>query len=254
MSFSDTHGLVLAASHRFCGFHIFVDARGEAVLRDEWRESGTMMMTKKVRVEYRPFGVIGAIVPWNYPFHNVFNPMSAALFSGNAIVIKVSEYASWSAGYYGRVIDACLEAAGAPPGLVQFVRGYAEAGNAVVTGGVDKLIFVGSPGVGAKVMEAAAPSLTPVVLELGGKDPFVVCDDADLDAVEQIACRGVYQNMGQNCAGPERFFVHEAVHDDFVSRVSTIVRAMRTGASPTSARRETSASGSDLSARATSSA
>eukprot|EP00937_MAST-01D_sp_MAST-1D-sp2_P004250 g4250.t1 len=204
---------------------------GEAALRDERRAPGSMMMTKRVRVEYRPFGVIGAIVPWNYPFHNVFNPLSAALFAGNGIVIKVSEYASWSAQYYGRVIDACLRAAGAPAGLVQFVFGHAEAGSALVTSGADKLIFVGSPGVGAKVMAAAAPALTPVVLELGGKDPFVVCDDADLGAVLQIAVRGVFQNMGQNCAGPERFFVHAAVHDDFAARAAALVSTLRTGAS-----------------------
>jgi acyl-CoA reductase-like NAD-dependent aldehyde dehydrogenase len=212
-------------------------AEGEAALAPERRKTGTMMMTKRVRVEYAPLGVIGAIVPWNYPFHNVFNPMIAALFSGNAIVIKVSEYASWSSGYYARIIDACLAAVGAPAGLVQFVTGFAEAGSAVVTGGVDKVIFVGSPEVGALVMAAAAPSLTPVVLELGGKDPFVVCEDmgvgAALDDVVQIACRGVFQNMGQNCAGPERFIVlSAAVHDAFVAKAAAIVNAMAWGRAP----------------------
>ena len=93
---------------------------------------------------------------------------------------QVSEHASWSSLYYGRIIAAALRAAGAPAGLVQIVRGHAEAGNALVTGGVDKLIFVGSTGVGRAVMAAAAQKLTPVVLELGGKDAFIVCDDADL--------------------------------------------------------------------------
>jgi acyl-CoA reductase-like NAD-dependent aldehyde dehydrogenase len=78
---------------------------------------------------------VGAIVPWNWPFHNVFNPLTAAVFAGNAIVIKVSEHASWSSGFYGRVISAALAAAGAPADLVQIVTGYGEAGNAVVTGG-----------------------------------------------------------------------------------------------------------------------
>ena len=121
---------------------------GEECLAPESRATGRMMMMKKVRVEYVPLGVIGAIVPWNYPFHNVFNPISAALFSGNSIVIKVSEFASWSIGYYKRVIDACLDAVGAPRDLVQFVVGYGETGDALVRSGVDKLIFVGSPGVG----------------------------------------------------------------------------------------------------------
>lgn len=161
----------------------------------------------------------------------MFNPVSAALFSGNAIVIKVSEYASWSIGYYKRIIDACLEAVGAPKDLVQFVVGYGETGHALVTSGVDKIIFVGSPGVGAMVAKAASDSLTPVVLELGGKDPFVVCDDANVSELVQIACRGVWQNMGQNCAGPERFFVYEKVFDEFCDGVVSVVSKMKTGPS-----------------------
>ena len=165
---------------------------GEQYLQPEYRDTGRMMAMKKVHVEYVPLGVIGAIVPWNYPFHNVFNPVSAALFSGNAIVIKVSEYASWSIGYYKRVIDACLDAVGAPRDLVQFVVGYGATGSSLVTSGVDKVIFVGSPQVGAIVARTAAANLTPVVLELGGKDPFIVCDDANVAGIVQTACRGVW--------------------------------------------------------------
>jgi acyl-CoA reductase-like NAD-dependent aldehyde dehydrogenase len=204
---------------------------GEQYLQKEYRDTGRMMMMKRVYVEYVPLGVIGAIVPWNYPFHNVFNPVSAALFSGNAIVIKVSEYASWSIRYYKAIIDACLEAVGAPKDLVQFVVGYGATGAALVTSGVDKVIFVGSPGVGAIVAKAAADNLTPVVLELGGKDPFIVCDDADVKGIVQTACRGVWQNMGQNCAGPERFFVYEKVYDEFCDGVTAIVKQMKIGPS-----------------------
>jgi acyl-CoA reductase-like NAD-dependent aldehyde dehydrogenase len=205
-------------------------ANGAKVLADEPREAGTLMMMKSVRVEYRPLGVIGAIVPWNYPFHNVLNPVIAALFAGNGIVIKVSEYASWSIRYYGRMINECLKAAGAPTDLVQFVTGYGATGNALVTcKNVDKIIFVGSPGVGVMVQKAAAANLTPVVLELGGKDPFVVCEDADLSKVVQIACRGVFQNMGQNCAGPERFFVYEGAYDKFCTGVTAVVKQCKQG-------------------------
>ena len=204
---------------------------GEQYLVPENRDTGRMMMMKRVYVEYIPLGVIGAIVPWNYPFHNVFNPVSAALFSGNAIVIKVSEYASWSIRYYKAIIDACLDAVGAPRDLVQFVVGYGATGSALVTSGVDKVIFVGSPAVGAIVAKTAANNLTPVVLELGGKDPFVVCDDADVKSIVQTACRGVWQNMGQNCAGPERFFVYEKVFDEFCDGVTRIVKEMKIGPS-----------------------
>ena len=202
---------------------------GERWLRPEKRSSGLMMFYKNARVEYHPVGVMGAIVPWNYPFHNVFNPLLANVFAGNALVVKVSEHASWSSLYYGRAIEACLEAAGAPKDLVQIVHGYAEAGNAVVTGGSDKVVFVGSTGVGRAVMRAAADTLTPVVLELGGKDPFVVLDDADLSQCVPMALRGAFQSCGQNCAGAERFYVQAKVHDAFVEKVMLAANQLRQG-------------------------
>merc|ERR1712216_596651 len=202
---------------------------GEQWLKPEHRSSGAMMFYKKARVEYHPVGVMGAIVPWNYPFHNVFNPLVANLFAGNALVVKVSEYASWSSQYYGRVIDAALDAVGAPRDLVQIITGYGEAGSALVTGGVQKVVFVGSTGIGRKVMEAAAKTLTPVVLELGGKDPFIVCADADLNQCVPMALRGAFQSCGQNCAGAERFYVHEKIHDKFLAKVLESARKLRQG-------------------------
>lgn len=209
---------------------------GESVLANEGRATGSLVwFTKKVWVEYRPLGVIGAIVPWNYPFHNVFNPVSAALMAGNGIVVKVSPYASWSAaGYFGAALKECLKSVGAPEDLVQIVHGYGPAGVALVGGGIDKCIFVGSPGVGKIVMATAAKTLTPVVLELGGKDPFVVCDDVgegDLDRIAQIALRGVFQSMGQNCAGPERFFVGQKVYAGFCQRIKGVADQLQVGAS-----------------------
>jgi len=205
-------------------------SQGERWLLPESRSPGRMMFYKKARVEYHPLGVIGAIVPFNYPFHNIFNPLTAAVFAGNAIVIKVSEHASWSALHYKKAIDAALDAAGAPRDLVQIITGYADAGHALVTSGVDKLIFVGSTSVGRKVMAAAAEKLTPVVLELGGKDAFVVCDDADLNAAVPTAMRGAFQACGQNCTGAERFVLHESIADEFVSRCAKAAESMRIGA------------------------
>ena len=131
----------------------------------------------------------------------MFNPLLANVFAGNALVVKVSEYASWSSLYYERAIKACLQAVGAPADLVQIVHGYAEAGNAIVTGGTDKVVFVGSTSVGRAVMRAAADTLTPVVLELGGKDPFIVLNSANLTQCVPMALRGAFQSCGQNCAG-----------------------------------------------------
>ncbi|KDD75634.1 aldehyde dehydrogenase, partial [Helicosporidium sp. ATCC 50920] len=166
---------------------------GEYWLRPESRSASTMMFYKRARVEYHPVGVVGAIVPWNYPFHNMFNPLTAALFAGNALVLKVSEHAAWSGSKYAGLVRAALAAAGAPADLFQLVTGYGEAGAALVSGGVDKLVFVGSTGVGREVLRGAAETLTPVVLELGGKDAFVVCDDADVEQVMHTALRGCFQ-------------------------------------------------------------
>ncbi|KAL6785880.1 ALDH22 [Auxenochlorella protothecoides x Auxenochlorella symbiontica] len=204
-------------------------AEGERYLRPERRSSGYMMFYKKARVEYHPVGVVGTIVPWNYPFHNILNPLTAAVFAGNGIVIKVSEHATWSALVYQRVIDAALAAAGAPPDLVRIVTGFGEAGGALVTGGVDKLIFVGSTAIGHKVLEAAATTLTPVVLELGGKDAFIVLEDADLATVTATALRGAFQSCGQNCAGAERFIVAERLFEEFVQRCVAVAGKLRQG-------------------------
>eukprot|EP00928_Gymnodinium_smaydae_P087833 TRINITY_DN72026_c0_g1_i1.p1 TRINITY_DN72026_c0_g1~~TRINITY_DN72026_c0_g1_i1.p1 ORF type:complete len:635 (+),score=162.34 TRINITY_DN72026_c0_g1_i1:63-1907(+) len=206
----------------------WTETSGEDFLLPEYRDSGLMNLHKTSRVEWVPVGVVGAIVPWNYPFHNVFNPLIAAVFSGNAIVIKVSEYSAWSTKYFRKVLKATLEAAGAPADLVQLTTGYAEVGSALVAQ-VDKVIFVGSVGVGRKVMETASKTLTPVILELGGKDPFIVCDDCDAKELAQLVVRGAFQNMGQNCAGPERFIVYDKIYDDFCEHITALVKNLRQG-------------------------
>ncbi|GJP45642.1 hypothetical protein CLOM_g5005 [Closterium sp. NIES-68] len=204
-------------------------SEGERWLKPEYRSVGRTMLHKTARVEFEPAGVIGAIVPWNYPFHNVLNPVLSAVFSGNAAVIKVSEHASWGAHYYLDIIRTALKAVGAPPELVHVVTGFGSTGSALVQSGVDRLIFVGSTAVGRKVLEASAVNLTPTVLELGGKDAFIVCDDADLTQVVPIALRAVFQCSGQNCIGAERFFVHAGIYEQFVGEVVSVARQMRLG-------------------------
>ncbi|VVA96731.1 unnamed protein product [Arabis nemorensis] len=203
-------------------------SEGERWLKPESRSSGRAMLHKVSRVEFHPLGVIGAIVPWNYPFHNIFNPMLAAVFSGNGIVIKVSEHASWSGCFYFRIIQAALAAVGAPENLVDVITGFAETGEALVSS-VDKMIFVGSTAVGKMIMRNAAETLTPVTLELGGKDAFIICEDADISHVAQVAVRGTLQSSGQNCAGAERFYVHKDIYTAFVSQVTKIVKSVSAG-------------------------
>ncbi|CAI5461704.1 unnamed protein product [Closterium sp. Yama58-4] len=166
---------------------------GERWLKPEYRSVGRTMMHKVARVEFEPAGVIGAIVPWNYPFHNVLNPVLSAVFAGNAAVIKVSEYASWGAHYYLDIIRTALKAVGGPPELVHVITGV-------------------------------PPSL---LRELGGKDAFIVCDDADLKQVVPIALRAVFQCSGQNCIGAERFFVQAGIYDQFVGEVVSVAQQMR---------------------------
>lgn len=203
-------------------------SEGEKWLKPEYRSSGRSMIHKRAKVEFHPLGVVGAIVSWNYPFHNIFNPMLAAVFSGNGIVIKVSENASWSGCFYFRIIQAALAAIGAPENLVDVITGFAETGEALVSS-VDKIIFVGSPGVGRMIMKNASETLTPVTLELGGKDAFIVCDDVDVPHVAQIAVRAALQSSGQNCAGAERFYVHRDIYASFVSQVAKIVKSVSAG-------------------------
>ncbi|KAL6990069.1 hypothetical protein U1Q18_015818 [Sarracenia purpurea var. burkii] len=220
-------------------------SEGERWLRPEYRSCGRSMLHKTSKVEFYPLGVIGAIVSWNYPFHNIFNPMLAAVFSGNSILIKglervhlgktaaalgntVSEHASWSGCFYIRIIQAALAAVGAPENLVDVITGFAETGQALVSS-VDKVIFVGSPGVGRMIMRNAAETLTPVTLELGGKDAFIVCEDVDIPHVAQIAVRAALQSSGQNCAGAERFYVHQDIYSSFVAEVVKVVKSVTAG-------------------------
>ncbi|KAK3418064.1 hypothetical protein EUGRSUZ_H04040 [Eucalyptus grandis] len=203
-------------------------SEGEQWLKPEYRSSGRSMIHKRSKVEFYPLGVLGAIVSWNYPFHNIFNPMLAAVFSGNSIVIKVSEHASWSGCFYFRIIQAALTAVGAPENLVDVITGFAETGEALVST-VDKIIFVGSPGVGKMIMSKASETLIPVTLELGGKDAFIVCEDVDVSHVAQVAVRAALQSSGQNCAGAERFYVHKDIYSSFVTQVSKIVKSVTAG-------------------------
>ena len=163
-------------------------------------------------------------------FHNMLNHIISGLFAGNAVVGKVSEHTSWSADYFGRIVQAALEAHGHDPNLVQTVTGFGEAGAALVADkSVAKIIFTGSPQVGRLVMAGAAPHLKPVILELGGKDPMVFCDDVKLDSVIPWAMRGCFQNCGQNCCGVERLFVYESIHDEFIKAIKPKVEALRQG-------------------------
>lgn len=150
--------------------------------------------------------------------------------AGNAVVGKVSEHASWSARYFGDIIQTALKVNGHDPNLVATVTGMAEAGQALVQDPlVDKIIFTGSTPIGRRVLQASSQNLTPVILELGGKDAMVFRQDCKLSEILPWVMRGCFQNAGQNCVGVERVLVYESLHDEFVKQIVPKVQGIRQG-------------------------
>ncbi|MCU1589810.1 MAG: aldehyde dehydrogenase [Frankiales bacterium] len=186
------------------------------VLGERKVPSGLMMANQAATLAYEPLGVIGVIGPWNYP---VFTPMGSiayALAAGNAVVFKPSEYTP-AVGKW--LVDTFAEVVPEQP-VLQLVTGFGETGAALCRAGVDKIAFTGSARTGKKVMAACAESLTPVLMECGGKDAMIVADDADVDAAATAALWGGMSNAGQTCIGIERVYVTEKVYDGFVSALT----------------------------------
>ena len=203
-------------------------AKGEKHLRPE-RVSSGLLVHKRARLEFHPLGVVAAIIPWNYPFQNIVNPMVPALMSGNAIVLKPSEWVAWSSAQFIDAFRRILEEAGHAPDLVQAVQGYGATGAALARSAVDMILFIGSVKNGRRVVEASAERVVPVVMELGGKDAFIVCDDADLEQATHAALSGCYINCGQNCVASERLLVQDAIYDTFEAKVAEHCRTFRQG-------------------------
>lgn len=186
----------------------------------------TGWLVGKSAYSYRePYGVVGAVTPWNYPFLLPMDSVTAALVTGNSIVIKPSEHTPFSSL---EIPDLCA-AAGLPADLVQVVAGDGAVGEALVRAGVDKVVFTGSSATGRRVMAAASETLTPVALELGGKDPAIVLEDADLERAAHGVVYGSFFNAGQTCISTERVYVVEAVFDDFVERVKRLTERLAVG-------------------------
>ncbi|MDQ4094742.1 MAG: aldehyde dehydrogenase family protein [Actinomycetota bacterium] len=177
------------------------------------RLAGPVYFGATSRVERRPFGVVGAISPWNYPFSLALAGALPALYAGNTVVLKPSEITPG----VGEIIREVFEFL--PSGVAQVVQGGGEVGAALVDAPCDKICFIGSPATGRKIAEAAAKHLTPVVMELGGMDPAIVLEDADLDIASSGVLWGSFVNAGQTCAASERAYVVESVADEFTERL-----------------------------------
>ncbi|WP_375000959.1 aldehyde dehydrogenase [Aeromicrobium sp. CTD01-1L150] len=174
----------------------------------------------------RPIGVVAAILPWNSPLYLLANKLAPALAAGCTFVAKPSEYTSVSTL---RFAELALEA-GLPPGVLNVVTGDGEAGAALAEHpGVDKVTFTGSTATGQKIMKAAAENIAPVTLELGGKSPNIVFDDADLGAAVNGIVAGIFAATGQTCIAGSRVLVHEDVADRVIAEVSQRASAIRMG-------------------------
>jgi len=205
--------------------HYFAHA-AEDLLRPQKIDIGQYgLMGRSSSIVFRPLGVIGIISPWNFPLATPADEVVMALMAGNAVVLKPSELTPLIALKLGDIFTQ----AGLPPGLLNIATGDGSTGRALVDARVDKIMFTGSVATGKRVAEAAAKYLTPVVLELGGKDPMIVLEDADLANAARAAVWGAFANSGQACASVERCYVQESIAPKFIEQVVAETRALKQG-------------------------
>jgi acyl-CoA reductase-like NAD-dependent aldehyde dehydrogenase len=189
------------------------------------KSSQLLVKGKKLMVRYRPLGLVGVIGPWNYPLTNSFGDCIPALAAGNSVILKPSEVTPLTSLLMAEGLGEC----GLPDEVFQVASGRGGTGAALIEQ-VDMVMFTGSTKTGRMVAQAAAKRLIPCSLELGGKDPMIVLSDADLERAANLAVYYSMQNAGQTCISIERAYVEAPVYDEFVSRVTEKVRALRVGA------------------------
>ena len=188
---------------------------GPEILADEKLSMPLFLKSKSAKLTFEPIGVVGVIAPWNYPWSIPFGEVAIALMAGNGVVLKPASLTP----LIGERIRQTFEKAGLPEGLVRTVHGGGRIGDALVKSTAGKIFFTGSVEVGRKVGVECAKRMKGSVLELGGKDPQIVCPDADLANAISGAVWGGFANAGQTCSGIERVYVHRDVADAFVQGV-----------------------------------
>ena len=198
---------------------------GKFIGEESVRPHSPLLASKKLSIQYRPFPVVGIISPWNFPLTLALGDAIPALQAGAAVVIKPSEFTPLG---LIEVIEAWKNEIGGPD-VLDCVQGTGETGEALVDE-VDFIQFTGSDRTGRKVMKRAADTLTPVSLELGGKDPMIVLAYADLDRAANAATYGGMMNSGQICISVERIYVEEPAYDEFVQKLAKEVNGLRQGA------------------------
>src|SRR5581483_3852816 len=197
------------------------------ILADEPIRMGqALFLSKKAKFVYEPIGVVGVIAPWNYPWAIPFDEVAMALAAGNGVILKPASLTP----LLGERIREVFERAGLPEGLVRVVHGGGAVGQALCEApGVGKVFFTGSVEVGRRVGETCARHLKGSVLELGGKDPQIVCADADLANAVSGCVWGGFANAGQTCSGIERTYVVREVADEFLAGVVREAERLRVG-------------------------
>lgn len=183
---------------------------------------------KRFYAEPQPYGVVAVIAPWNYPFDLTVSPICSALLAGNAVLVKPSEVTAAT----GALIEKLFQSVPELSPFVRFVHGDGRVGEMVVKAKPDLIFLTGSVQTGRKVARAAAENLTPYLFELGGKDPMLVLDDADIEAAARWGIWSACYNTGQTCVSIERVYVVEPVYDEFVREAVEQARKLRVGYSP----------------------
>ncbi|MFM7596905.1 MAG: aldehyde dehydrogenase family protein [Actinomycetota bacterium] len=197
----------------------------ERVLGPRRVRSGILTLNQEATLSYEPMGVVGVIGPWNYPVFTPIGSIAYALAAGNAVVFKPSE---WSTAVGAWLVESFAEAVSGLP-VLQLVTGDGTTGAALCESGVDIVSFTGSTAVGKRVMATCAASLTPVVLECGGKDALLVDADADIEAAADAIAFGAFSNAGQTCVGVERVYAHADVYDALLESLARRALALHPG-------------------------
>jgi acyl-CoA reductase-like NAD-dependent aldehyde dehydrogenase len=212
--------LVVLDSARFCIENAHSFLRPESV-----PHGNPAMKAKSGHILREPYGVIGIISPWNYPFAIPATESIAALMTGNAVILKPSELTSLVA----LQLADLLHAAGVPQNIFQVIVGDSATGAVLVNSAIDKLIFTGSVASGRQIAQIAGKRLLPILLELGGKDPMLVLEDAELEIASSGAVWGAFTNAGQACLSVERCYVHRQVYEPFLDLCARKAKQLKVG-------------------------
>ncbi len=181
------------------------------------------LINKRSKLVRVPYGVVGIISPWNYPFAIPFSEIIMGLLAGNSIVLKTASETQM----VGLELKKAIESAGLPAGVFNYINLPGKiAGEAFLVSGINKLFFTGSVQVGKYLLEKSAATLTPLCLELGGNDAMIVCDDADIERAASGALWAGFQNCGQSCGGVERIYVDEKIYNQFLTALKNKVEKL----------------------------